>query len=136
MTYISWDEKFSISFKMIDEQHKTLVDLVNNLHVAMAVGKGKQIISKVLQSLVDYTVNHFSTEEKFMIRYNYPWYLAHKAEHRNFIDRVSEFQKGYNDGKLSLSIEVMAFLKDWLVNHILNTDQKLGAFLNEKQASL
>lgn len=132
MSYISWDDKFFTGIRLIDDQHKTLVQLINNLHDAMMIGKGKQAVSKVIQELVDYTVSHFSTEEKFMIKYSYPWMLPHRSEHKKFVDKVSEFQKGYNEGKMSLSIEIMNFLKDWLVNHIQSTDKKLGPFLNEK----
>ncbi|MBU7007425.1 bacteriohemerythrin [Phosphitispora fastidiosa] len=132
MSYISWDDKFITGIRLIDDQHKALVQLINNLHDAMMIGKGKQAVSKVIQELVDYTVSHFSTEEKFMIKYSYPWMLPHRSEHKKFVDKVSEFQKGYNEGKMSLSIEIMNFLKDWLVNHIQSTDKKLGPFLSEK----
>ena len=132
--YIDWSEKYSVGTKLIDDQHKTLISLVNELHEAMSIGKGKQVLSKVLQNLIDYTVSHFSTEEKYMIKFNYQWYLPHKSEHRKFVEQVSAFQKGYNDGKTALSIEIMSFLKEWLVKHILNTDKKLGSFLKENQA--
>lgn len=132
MSYINWDDKLITGIRLIDEQHKTLVKMINDLHDAMMIGKGKQVVSKVIQDLVDYTVSHFSTEEKFMIKYNYPWMLPHRSEHKKFVDKVSDFQKGYNEGKMSLSIEIMNFLKDWLVNHIQNTDKKLGPFLKEQ----
>ncbi len=132
MPYIDWNEKYSVGKKTIDEQHKTLVALINELHAAMSIGKGKQVMSTVLQRLIDYTITHFSTEEKFMIKYSYPSYLPHRSEHRNFVDKVSDFQKGYNEGKLALSLEIMSFLKEWLVDHILNTDKKLGSFLQDK----
>ncbi len=134
MAYIVWDDKFTINFKLIDDQHKTLVELVNELHDAMSVGKSKQVMAKVLQKLVDYTVSHFSTEEKYMIKYNYQWYLPHKAEHRKFVEKVTQFQQNYNEGKAVLSLEIMSFLKDWLINHILSTDKKLGPFLKEQNA--
>jgi len=132
MPYIVWDEKLITGIRLIDEQHKNLVKMINDLHDAMSIGKGKQTVAKVIQELVDYTVSHFSTEEKFMIKYSYPWTLPHKSEHKNFVEKVSDFQKGYNEGKLSLTIEIMSFLKDWLVNHIQSTDKKLGPFLKEK----
>lgn len=136
MAYIVWDDKFTINFKLIDDQHKTLVELINELHDAMSINKSKQVIATVLQKLVDYTVSHFSTEEKYMIKYNYRWYLAHKAEHRAFVEKVTSFQQKYNEGKTGLSTEIMSFLKDWLVNHILSTDKKLGTFLKEHQSQM
>lgn len=132
MSYFIWDDSYSIGHKTVDEQHKTLFKLINELHEAMMLGKSKQIMGKVLQNLLDYTVSHFSTEEKYMIKYTYQWYVPHKAEHRKFVDQVSNFQKGYNEGKMVLSLDIMKFLKDWLVDHILKTDKKLGAFLQNK----
>lgn len=132
MSYITWDESYSIGQKNVDEQHKTLVKLINELHDAMSLGKSKQVMSKVLQNLLDYTISHFSTEEKYMIKYSYQWYLPHKSEHRKFVEKVASFQKGYNEGKMVLSLDIMSFLKDWLVDHILQTDKKLGLFLQEK----
>jgi len=95
MSYFNWDDSYSVGQKTVDDQHKTLVSLINELHEAMILGKSKQIMNKVLQNLLDYTVSHFSTEEKYMIKYNYEWYLPHKSEHRKFIDQVANFQKGY-----------------------------------------
>jgi len=132
MSYFNWDDSYSVGQNTVDDQHKTLVSLINELHEAMTLGKSKQIMNKVLQNLLDYTVSHFSTEEKYMIKYNYEWYLPHKSEHRKFIDQVANFQKGYNEGKMVLSLDVMKFLKDWLVNHILKTDKELGVFLQDK----
>lgn len=132
MAYIAWDAKLSTGVKTIDDQHKVLVALINELHDAMSVGKGKQVIADVLKRLIDYTVSHFSTEEKFMTQYGYPQISDQKSEHSKFVDKVSEFQAGFNGGKITISLEVMFFLKDWLVNHILSTDKKMGVFLSDK----
>jgi hemerythrin len=131
MAFLPWDEKYSINVK-IDSQHKKLIDLINGLHDAMKVGKSKDVMSKILQGLIDYTDYHFSTEEKFMTKYSYPEYPQHKSEHERFVEKVLDFQKRFNAGSLTLSMEVLGFLKDWLSNHILVTDKKYGPFFNEK----
>lgn len=132
MALISWEEKYSVNVKEIDEQHKKLVKLVNDLHEAMSVGKGKAIMATVLQSLIDYTATHFAAEEKYMTKFNYPAYPQHKSEHDKFVKQVLDFQKGFAKGDLVLTLDVMKFLKDWLLNHILGTDKKFGPFFNEK----
>lgn len=132
MAYLAWDEKYSVSVKEIDSQHQKLIDLVNELHEAMKQGKGKDIMSQVLQTLIDYTATHFGTEEKYMIAFKYPQFTQHKLEHENFVKKVLDFQKDYNSGKLALTIDIMNFLKDWLVSHIQGTDKKFGPFFNEK----
>lgn len=132
MSLIAWEEKYSVNVKEIDDQHKKLVQLVNELHDAMLVGKGKQITSKVLQSLIDYTAHHFATEEKYMTKFNYPAYPQHKAEHDNLVKQVLDFQDKFNNGQAVISLDLMKFLKDWLINHILGTDKKFGPFFNAK----
>lgn len=132
MAYMGWDQSFSVNVKEIDNQHKKLVDLVNGLHEAMKLGKGKDIMSKVLDELIKYTATHFATEENFMTKHNYPLYSQHKREHDKFVKQVLSYQNDYNSGKIAITLDVMNFLKDWLVNHILGTDKKVGSFLNEK----
>lgn len=132
MALMTWDDKFSVNVKEIDNQHKRLVEMLNELHSAMSVGKGKDALGKVLQSLIDYAASHFATEEKYMTKFNFPGYAQHKTEHDKFVKQVLDFQAGFNSGKLALSTEVLQFLKDWLVKHIQGTDKKYGPFFNEK----
>lgn len=127
MALLDWKNEYSINNKIIDEQHKKLVDLINQLHTAMSEGKGKDILGKILEELVSYTVFHFSSEEKFMKEHNYSGYSLHKIEHDKLTKQVVEFQDNYKAGKSMVSQELMKFLKDWLVNHIIGSDKKLAS---------
>lgn len=130
MAYITWDEKYSVGVREVDLQHKKLVEMVNTLHDAMKAGKGKDALASVLQDLINYAASHFATEEKYMTKFNYPAYPTHKNEHEKFVKQVLDFQKDFNSGKAVMTLEVMNFLKNWLVNHILGTDKKFGPFFN------
>ncbi len=132
MALLSWNERYSVGIREVDEQHKKLIDMINQLHDAMLSGKGREILDKIINSLVDYTKTHFSTEERLMKEYGYPGYLNHKAQHEEFIKKVAEFQRKFENGELTLSMEIMQFLKNWLSEHILGSDKKFGPFLNEK----
>ncbi len=77
----------------------------------------------------EYTVFHFSTEEQYMIQYNYPEYLEHKVEHVRFVQRVLDFENRYKNGKLILTLEITNFIKKWVANHIITTDKKYSDFL-------
>ncbi len=131
MAYLTWDEKYSVNVKEIDAQHKRLVEMINELHEAMKQGKGKDTMTAVLKNLVDYAATHFATEEKYMTKFSYPQYPTHKVEHDKFVRQVLDFQDDFNSGKVAITLEVMNFLKDWLVKHILGTDKKFGPFFNE-----
>ena len=131
MALISWTDKFSVSVGEIDRQHGTLIDMVNELHDAMRQMKSKEVIEPILDRLTNYTLTHFSTEEKYMTKFNYAGYDAHKAEHESFVAKVSEFRKDYENGRITLTMTLMNFLKDWLVKHIQGTDMKYRECFNE-----
>lgn len=132
MSLIEWNDTMSVSVAEIDNQHKKLVAMINELNDAMAKGKGKEAIGKIINELITYATTHFATEEKYFDMFKYPGALVHKKEHADFVKKVGEFQDGFSKGSLSLTIEVMRFLKDWLTKHILGSDKKYGPFFNEK----
>jgi len=130
-----WKAEYSVGINQIDEQHQRLVRLLNELHQAMYDGKSREVMTGVLSQLVDYTKGHFATEERLMQGYLYPGYTAHKAEHDQLTKTVLKFQQELTTGKAVMSIDVLEFLKNWLRNHILGTDQKYSPFLKSKGVS-
>ncbi|HET6513967.1 MAG TPA: bacteriohemerythrin [Thermodesulfovibrionales bacterium] len=135
MSLITWSNDLSVNIGSIDEQHKRLVSLVNSLHDAMSSGKGKEIMGKILDELIEYTKTHFATEERLMTAHTYPGYLTHKKEHDGLTKEVLSFHEDFKSGKSVVSVEIMRFLKDWLAKHIKGTDQKYGPFLISKGVS-
>jgi hemerythrin len=129
---IQWTQQLSVSVEEIDKQHKRLVNLINMLHDSMRMGKGKEVLGKVLEELTDYTVYHFDSEEKLLMQYEYPSYTLHKKEHENLTKQVKEIKEQFDSGDTILTVEFMGFLKDWLNNHILQVDKKYSSFLNSK----
>jgi hemerythrin len=132
MSLFTWDESFSVHNAEMDKQHQNLFDLTNKLQDAMGQRKGNEILPEVFDSLVKYTVGHFAAEEALLQKYNYPDLGNHKHLHADLIKQVSELQKKFQAGNLSISIETSNFLKQWLQNHIKEADQKYGAFLQQK----
>jgi len=132
MALIQWNEGLSVRVAEIDRQHQRLIAMIGELDAAMREGKGREIMGKIVNGLIGYTGTHFATEEKYFDQFGYPEADTHKAEHRNFVQKVSEFKAGFEAGKLGLSIHVMDFLSDWLRGHISGTDKKYAPFFNEK----
>ncbi|MGK5089544.1 bacteriohemerythrin [Bdellovibrionota bacterium FG-2] len=126
---LQWDDKFSVGNTGIDTQHKQLISLINDLSVASATGKGREIVGKTLLGVVDYTVTHFAYEENLMQTQAYPDYAAHKKQHDDLVQQASVLVVKQKSGTTMISIEVMNFLMNWLTHHINGTDKKLGAFL-------
>jgi len=132
MALITWNDSYSVKVKQMDEQHRKLVEMINQLHDAMKVGQGKQVVGDVLNALVSYTKTHFASEESLMKTYGYPGYEDQKKAHDNLVGQVGDIQKKFQDGNAPLSQDVMTFLKEWLVKHIQGADQKYGLYLNSK----
>jgi len=129
---LAWDDSLSVNIDEIDEQHKVLVDMINGLHEAMRTGKGVKVLERLVDGLKNYAVEHFGMEERYMEKFKYPGYLNHKKEHERFVGKVLEFETAFKQGKASLTMDVMHFLKDWLVGHIKGVDKKYGPFFNER----
>lgn len=132
MVLVNWNEIYSVNIAEVDNQHKKLIELLNNLHEAMMTGKGRDIMSKTLSDLVNYTVSHFATEEKLFDQYDYPETEMHKQQHLDLVEQVGTLQKKFESGEKVLTIDVMNFLRDWLYDHIVGYDKKFGPYLNNK----
>jgi len=135
MSLMEWSPAFSVKVKKFDDQHKKLVELVNQLHDSMRAGQGNAMLGIVLQQLIAYTSTHFADEEKLMQAHNYPGYAAHKAEHEKLVAKVLDLQKQFQSGSAMLTLTVMNFLKDWLTNHIKGVDYKYAEYFNGKGIS-
>lgn len=135
MPLIEWDSSFSVNVELIDEQHKMLVKMINDLYDAMLSGKENKELSKLINQMSVYAAMHFAREEHYFDTLGYPEAEEHKKEHLYFENQVSQFAKEFNEGKQELTNEIMQFLSNWLVKHIKGTDRKFGPFLNERGVS-
>lgn len=131
MAMIDWDKKFLIDVEQIDKQHQNLVELVNHMYEYMKVGKGQEILEKVIKELLNYAKYHFADEELIMLENDYPEYDEHFEEHNKFIEKVENVYENFCSGKIGLTSDLLDFLKKWLTNHILITDKALGYYLQE-----
>lgn len=132
MAIINWSDNLSCYHRGIDHEHKILVDMVNKMHEAMKQGAGKEAMGTILHELVEYTKTHFSNEEGLMTKYGYHAHSSHHMEHEKLTTKVMQIREDYNNDKISITIEMMNFLKDWLKNHIMKVDKAFGNFLKAK----
>ena len=127
-----WNESFINGVSEFDNQHKYLVELVNKLYKGMKLGHGNEDVGKTLDELVEYTGSHFACEEKLMVENQYPDCDSHIKTHRDLVARVVDFQKKFKSGEVTVSLDLLEFLKDWLIDHIKGEDRKYGPFFNGK----
>jgi hemerythrin len=135
MSIIKWSDDYSVGVKQIDDQHKELVDLINRLFDAMSLGKGREVLESVFDQLRKYTHVHFQTEERLMVIYGYPNYEEHKKEHEELINQINELKDKFKAGDRKITIEVVDFLKEWLLNHIKKEDQQYKSHFAERGLS-
>ncbi len=131
---IEWSSILSSGHQEIDNQHRKLIEIANRLNQAMVVGAGRAACGKLLDELIDYTVNHFSFEERLMTTHHYDQKEEHVASHRRLVEDVSRFKQRYQSGE-SMTVELMVFLRDWLIKHILKVDRALGRDLAARGVS-
>lgn len=127
-----WDSSLQLGIAEIDDQHKQLVGIINDLHRAMKQRQTMAVTGGILERLVSYTVFHFDVEEKLFQKHNYPEYSEHKKVHENLVAKVKDFKIKVEQGDATISMELMDFLKDWLVSHIKGTDKKYVPFLKQQ----
>jgi hemerythrin len=132
MELIEWTDKYELGIEHLDNQHKQLVKQINVLYAAMKIGKGKESLDEILKVLIDYTATHFKSEETLFHQFGYPDSDKHIAEHLKFVEEATGFKKDFDNGRLMVSVQLMGFLKDWLINHILGSDMGYKSFLLAK----
>ena len=121
----------SVYIEEIDEQHKKLIEHLNNLFSAMIDGKAQKIINDTVDELIDYADYHFKTEEKYFEVHNYPVAQQHIIQQSFFKDEILQFKKAILDGKSTVPMDVFNFLKDWLTEHIMQSDKKYAKYFSK-----
>ena len=131
MTILTWNKRLVLGIEAVDKQHKHLVDLINRLDEAVALGQDDKSMTDVVNELLDYTVYHFRHEENLMRKagYNDQSFANHQAEHINFIEKVQQAHDEALKDPSTLSEELLDFLVDWLSHHILNIDKHMAESL-------
>lgn len=130
----------NLGISELDDQHQAFFLHMVGLRRALIEGSGgREKLMKTLRFLDSFIEEHFTAEEKYMRRNNYPGILIHRAEHEAFAKTVAEFKKKTSDldarGEATsfLAVEVTRRLEKWLEDHIRTLDRKMAAFLMEKR---
>jgi hemerythrin len=135
MAHVEWDDKYLIGIKQFDDDHKILVGLLSEIYNAFLTGRsGKRDPREILDSLTLYTVEHFSNEEAWMRNFNYPQREQHVLEHSAFVSRVLEFRSTFLEGAGQLTLDIISYLRVWLLSHISVADYDLGVFRRESRS--
>lgn len=130
--FIEWKKRFETGVEQFDNEHKKLVEIINKLNKAMLNGQGKETLEGILDELTNYTVTHFKHEEDLMDKFDYPTTDDHKRKHAALVQNVVKTREDISKGKITVTSDLLDFLKAWLVEHILKTDRDYGHFFNKR----
>ncbi|WP_164521400.1 bacteriohemerythrin [Iodobacter ciconiae] len=130
---IKWSDSYNLGLKEIDEQHEYLLVLMNKAWQSIINRSDINIILGLLEELERYTISHFIAEETFMQAAHFPDFPEHKQEHQKFVSYIiKEKERASQTGNISL--DLMHFLRDWLVQHILVSDKSYVDYMEKMKS--
>jgi len=128
MGAFEWNEKFSVHIDEMDNHHKKLLGYFSALENKIRAGNATQKVGEILDALAEYANFHFTEEVRLMRVINYPELETHLIQHAYFTNEVNEMIGQFSRGTLP-SQSVLAFLRDWFINHIMSEDFKYGVLI-------
>lgn len=131
MAFLEWTESLSVGSRLIDTDHKRLIDLINRLHDVGAQGGSHEATAAALSNLIDYTRTHFVHEETLMRKTAYPQFIPHKIQHDRLMKQIEDFKARFIAGQVGLSQDTLVFLRTWLCDHFIKVDRYLGEWLRK-----
>jgi len=119
-----WDEKYSVGITSIDNQHKELFMHLNKLLEALKQGQADDVINQIILKVERYANIHFQKEEFFFKRFNFQGSAEHIREHQDFKSKIVFLKSDLESGKITMTFELLSFLKEWIDHHILVVDKQ------------
>ena len=128
--YVNWSESYSMGIKLIDDQHKGLLRIVNELfaHTSRNAEEERAWFKAVIQRAVKYINEHFTAEERYMKATKFPGYAEHKRTHEEFVLTVVNSAKDFQAGKRLVIKKFAYYLKDWIFAHIAVMDRQYSDY--------
>ena len=132
---VTWSELFAVGIDLIDNQHRELVNLTNQLYKACTTSEEtlSVLFKDHLHSMVEYVRFHFTAELKLLERIKYPDYQEHKKQHDQLVIQILEAAKEFEGGKKLVPNHFVRTLKDWVFGHIGIYDQQYAAYVREQK---
>jgi hemerythrin len=125
-----WRPEYSINIVEMDNHHKKLFELAENLYQITKNNNQKELIKKGVSDLLEYTIFHFNAEEELLKKHKYPLLEDHNKKHKHLIQRVLNFSIELENNNLNEN-ELIQLLRDWILNHIFDEDRRYSKYLNE-----
>jgi hemerythrin-like metal-binding protein len=133
MPLIEWSDEYSVGIDTFDAEHKKLIAIINDLHDSFEHGVDRSVAEHALDGLIAYTVEHFGHEDTFFDAWDYPDKAAHRVAHQELRQQVLEYRDTVlTKGGIEMSLELITFLRYWLLGHIMSEDKRFCRYLLDK----
>jgi len=128
--WVQWEDSLSVGIDVIDEHHRYLFDLTNDLFEVVSGKRGAREVARVLKALDQYVQVHFRAEERMMAHYGYHSLVRQEHQHGQFEARLRDFYEELHNNPLTAQFDVLVYLRNWLVHHIREEDAQLRDLVN------
>lgn len=132
MPVINWKAVYETGIVALDNEHRQLIAQINRLYEALRDKRSGEVLNDILAMLENYTVDHFTHEEKLMAAYGFPGLEEHRQHHGELIEAVAQLKKSADDDTGSLAASLLKLLRNWVLDHIVEVDKKYGAYLESR----
>ncbi len=129
MVLINWKKKYSVGVEALDNQHKTLIEILNEFHAYMLKGQGGNIAGQVMLRLKSHAHEHFPAEERLLESIKFPGLARHREYHRELKEKLEEFIARHENGDHGMYISLLHFIRDWQSRHLLQQDREYIPYL-------
>jgi len=121
---LEWEDKYSVGVLEIDNQHKRMFTVINELLDAINENKQEEHLISIIDTLLQYKKFHFETEEKYFKEFNYDGAEEHIQKHKEFAKKLNELRDKHPSFNIEFAFELVDFLENWLTGHLMTIDQK------------
>jgi len=108
LALLTWNNKYSVGVQTLDDQHKGMVGVLNELHAGMMKGQAQ----------------HFALEERMMSEARYAGLAEHRSKHQELIGKLGNFMERYRKCDPTMYVQLLNFLRDWFNDHMQKEDQE------------
>ncbi len=127
---IVWTDKYSVGHEVLDRQHKKLIAIMNKLVEHRSLSADSEVISDVINELMNYVREHFDREEQILASVGYPQLQHHHQEHIVLVESLSEIMLAAIGEEQTVPDELIRLLQEWICHHILEEDRAYADYLN------
>jgi hemerythrin-like metal-binding protein len=128
--FIVWKDEYEVGHAELDAHHRRLIEIINSLYEAAMAGASADQVDETVRQMDGYAAMHFRAEEAALHAARYPGLDGHRRAHEAYTRRLDDLKRSFFLPSGGLSQEILQFLKEWWLTHILRSDKEYAPFLS------